>query len=255
MFIAPPRLMWASRACPGEVARQRPLALPGEAARDADGGRRTTGAACPARRGTGSRRRRPGSGAPVRGSRGGRPSRTRRAPRGRQRSCSTPLAKMPHFWRNPAVRTQSPGAVWRHLLRHMGYPAPLRRRALRGVARAAQHRRVGDVERRTADGERDDVIDAQVRGSVGGTPVARAPVAMLTTPGPQHPSAEPLPGSRAVQGVVARSVGLARMLGAATTSAAGDDTADRAQLHPQIVCGVAGTVYSLRVLGLPADSS
>jgi hypothetical protein len=46
------------------------------------------------------------------------------------------------------------------------------------------------------------------------------------------------------------------VLGAATTRAAGDDTTDRAQLHPQIVDGVAGAVYSLAVLrlrGQPAE--
>jgi hypothetical protein len=37
---------------------------------------------------------------------------------------------------------------------------------------------------------------------------------------------------------------------APTARAAGDDTTDRAQLHPQIVCAVAGAVYSLAVLGV-----
>ena len=57
----------------------------------------------------------------------------------------------------------------RHVRRHMGYPAPVGRRTLRRVARAAQHRGVADVERRTASGERDDVIDGQVarRGGRG----------------------------------------------------------------------------------------
>ncbi len=92
--------------------------------------------------------------------------------------------------------------------RHMGYPAPVGRRTLRRVARAAQHRGVGDVERRTASGERDDVIDGQVGGWVGGALVARAPVAVLATPGAEHAGAEPLPGPRAVQGVVPAAVGL-----------------------------------------------
>ena len=43
-------------------AVRRHVAPLGEDANDADGGRRTTGAACPGRRGTGARRRRPGSG-------------------------------------------------------------------------------------------------------------------------------------------------------------------------------------------------
>ena len=88
-----------SRRAPasGAVRRalRRPLAPVGEGATDADGGRRTTGAACPARRGTGARRRRPGSGAAVRGSRGGPWSRTRPAPRGRQHSCITPTGENP----------------------------------------------------------------------------------------------------------------------------------------------------------------
>ncbi len=131
----------------------------------------------------------------------------------------------------------------------MGYPAPCRR-ALRRVARAAQHRRVGDVEWCTASGQRDDVVDVQVRRPVGGALVARAPVAVLAPPGPQHAGAEPLPGAGAVQVVVPAPVGLARVHRAATAGAARQDAADRAQLHPQIVCGVAGVVYSLGVLRL-----
>lgn len=109
---------------------------------------------------------------------------------------------------------------------------------------------VGDVERRTTSGERDDVVDGQVAGRVGWAPVARAPVAVLAAPGTQHPSAEALPRPGAVQGVVPAPVGQAAVLGAATTSAAGDDTAERAQLHPRIVGGLADVVYTPAVLGL-----
>jgi hypothetical protein len=115
--------------------RPRNVAPVGEDAKDADGGRRTTGAACPARRSTGARRHRPGSHAAVRGSRGGPPSRTRPPPRGRRRLCSAPLAITPkttETWEQPRL----PGA---------GSPAcrPLRRPppppALRAlVARAAR---------------------------------------------------------------------------------------------------------------------
>jgi len=94
------------------------------------------------------------------------------------------------------------------------------------------------------------VIDGQVAGPVGRTLVARAPVATLATPGAEHPGAETLPGPRAVEGVVPAAVGLPGVLGAATASAAGDDTTDRAQLHPQIVDGLAGAVYSPAVLRL-----
>ena len=90
----------------------------------------------------------------------------------------------------------------------MGYPAPVGRRTLRRVARAAQHGGVSDVERRTASGERGDVIDGQVGGGVGGTLVARTPVAVLAAPGTKDAGAEALPGPRAVQGVVPAAVGL-----------------------------------------------
>jgi hypothetical protein len=122
-------------------------------------------------------------------------------------------------------------AVGAHRGRHKGYPTPVGRRTLRRVARAAQHGGVADVERRTAGRERHDVIDGQVGGAMGVALVARAPVAALATPDAKHAGAEPLPGRRAVQGVVAAAVGLAGVLGAATTRAAGDDTTDRAQLH------------------------
>jgi hypothetical protein len=75
------------------------------------------------------------------------------------------------------------------------------------------------------------VVDGQVRGSVGGAPVAWAPIAALATPGAQHAGAQALPGPRAVQGVVPAAVRLAGVIGAAATRAAGDDTTDRAQLH------------------------
>jgi hypothetical protein len=140
------------------------------------------------------------------------------------------------------------GAVSAEARPHVCYPAPVRRRTLRRVAGAAQHGGVADGEWRTASGERDDVINGQTGGSVGGAAVARAPVPVLTTPAPQDAGAEPLPGPRAVQGVVPAAVGLSSVLGAAATSAAGDDTTDRAQLHPRMVGGVADAVYSLRVL-------
>jgi hypothetical protein len=136
----------------------------------------------------------------------------------------------------------------------MGYPGPVvGRRALRGVARAAQHGGVADVERGTASGQRDDVIDGQVGGSVGGTSEAWAPVAVLAAPGAEHPGAEPLPGPHAVQGVVAAAVGLPGVLGAAATRAAGYYTADRAQLHPEIVGRAGSAVDTLAVLRLQAS--
>ena len=49
---------------------------------------------------------------------------------------------------------------------------------------------------------------------------------------------------------MAAAVGLAGVLGAAATRAAGEDTTDRAQLHQQIVRGQGGVVYSPAVLRL-----
>jgi hypothetical protein len=94
------------------------------------------------------------------------------------------------------------------------------------------------------------MINGQIGGRVGGALVTRAPVALLATPGAENPGAEALPGSSAVQGVVPAAVGLPRVVGAAATRAAGDDTTDRAQLHPRIVDRVAGAVYPPPVLRL-----
>jgi hypothetical protein len=85
---------------------------------------------------------------------------------------------------------------------------------------------------------------------MGGALVARAPVTVLIAPGAEHAGVESLPGPRAVESVVPAAVGLPGVLDAAATSAAGDDTTDRAQLHPRIVDGLAGGVYSPAVLRL-----
>ena len=142
-----------------------------------------------------------------------------------------PTGENPDNGGNPAVRTQSPGAVSRKARPPRVYPTPVGRRILRRVARPAQHRGVGDVERRTASSQRHDVVDGQVAGSMGWTPVARAPTAVLATPGAQDAGAETLPGPGAVQGVVAAAVGCSGVDRAATTRAAGHNSADRAQLH------------------------
>ena len=60
----------------------------------------------------------------------------------------------------------------------------------------------------------------------------------------------PKPRARAVEGVVPAAVGLAGVLGTAAARAAGDDTTDRAQLHPRIIGGDSGSVYSPAVLRL-----
>ena len=163
-----------------------------------------------------------------------------------------PLAKIRQESRNPAEGTHSRGASLQASARPRGYPAPAGRSALGGVARAAQHRRVRDVEGRTARGERDHVVDGQVRCPVDGAAVARAPVAALAAPGAQHAGAQALPGPRLVQGAVPARAGLPRVRGAAAARAAGDDAADRAQPHPRIVGGKGGAVYSPQVLRLRA---
>lgn len=135
--------------------------------------------------------------------------------------------------RNPAERTHARGAVLQEgRTRVWGPPVGLRR-PLGRVAGTAEHRAVGDVEGRTAGGERDDVIDGQVGGSVGGTLIARAPVPVQASPGAEDAGAEAMPGPGVVQGVVAAAVRLARVLATTATRAAGDDTTDRAQLHQQ----------------------
>jgi hypothetical protein len=94
------------------------------------------------------------------------------------------------------------------------------------------------------------VINGQVGSGMGGALVARAPVAVLATPGAEDAGAESLPGPRAVESVVPAAVGLAGMRRAPAARAARDDTTDRAQLHHRIVGGVGGAVYSLVVLRL-----
>ncbi len=168
----------------------------------------------------------------------------------RARRRSSPAASFVQEQRKSSAHSCSRGLVGAHARAHMGYPAPVARRTLRRVAGAAQHRGVGDVERRTVSGQRDYVVDGEVGGAMGWPPVARAPVPVLTPPGAEHAGAESLPGARAVQSVVPAAVGLPSVVSAATTRAAGDDTTDRAQLHPRIVDGVAGAVYSPAVLPL-----
>ena len=91
--------------------------------------------------------------------------------------------------------------------------------------------------------KRYDVIDGQVGGRMSRASIARAPVAVLTTPDAEHAGAKTLPRPCAVEGVVSAAVRLARVVSAAATRAARDDTTDRAQLHrrhrPRVVPQVA----------------
>ena len=75
------------------------------------------------------------------------------------------------------------------------------------------------------------MIDGQVTRWMCVALIARAPVPLLTTPRPEDARTEPLPGPRAVQGVVTASVGRSCVDSAATTRPAGQNAASRAELH------------------------
>src|SRR5450759_5043016 len=117
---------------------------------------------------------------------------------------------------NPAVRTRREGAVFQERRTRVWGPPVGLSGTLRRVAGAAEDGAVADVEGCAACRERHHVIDRKVVGPMGVALVARAPVPVLATPGPEHSRAQALPGARAVQRVVAAAVRLARMLSAAT---------------------------------------
>jgi hypothetical protein len=80
--------------------------------------------------------------------------------------------------------------------------------------------------------------------------IARAHVAVLADVTGDHPLGQAGPSCIRMDVMVGTEARQAWMLSAAATRAAGDDTTDRAQLHPRIVGGLAGAVYSLGVLRL-----
>jgi hypothetical protein len=119
------------------------------------------------------------------------------------------------------------------------------------------------------------VVDGQVARTMGVALVARTPVPTLATPGAEHAGAEPLPGPRAVQGVVTTAIERPCVDRAATTRLAGQNAASRTELHgsrrvravtdltlvtlertlvdiEMSVIGEGGGVYSPAVLGLGA---
>jgi len=106
-------------------------------------------------------------------------------------------------------------------------------RSVGRVPRSAQHAGVGGVERRATVHERGDVVERQVARRMRrmlGT-IARADVAVLADVARDHPPRQPGPSWIRVDVMVGTDARQARMLGAATAGAAGDHTADRAQLH------------------------
>jgi len=102
------------------------------------------------------------------------------------------------------------------------------------------------------------VIERQVTRRVRrmlGT-IARADVAVLADVARDHPLGQAGPSCIRMDVMVGTDARQARMLAAASGRSAGDDTTDRAQLHPRIVDGVAGGVYSpavLRLRGQPSE--
>ncbi len=75
-------------------------------------------------------------------------------------------------------------------------------------------------------------------------------VAVLADVARDHPLGQAGPSCIRMDVVVGTDARQARMLAAASSRSARDDTADRAELHPQIVDGLAGAVYSPAVLRL-----
>jgi hypothetical protein len=186
--------------------------------------------------------------------------------------------------RNPAVRTRSQGVVFQEGCTRVWVP-PVRpscvheARSVGRVPRPTQHAGVGGIERRAAIDECQDVVERQVTRWMGrmlGT-VARALVAVLADVAADHPLRQASPSRVRMDVVVGTDTRQRRVLAAPTPGAAGDHTADRAELHPRpagdlaarptlvtldctpvdiamSVIGEGGGVYSPAVLHLQASS-
>ena len=85
--------------------------------------------------------------------------------------------------------------------------------------------------------------------------IARADVAVLADVARDHPLGQAGPSCIRMDVMVGTEARQARMLSAASSRSAGDHAADRAELHPRIVDGLAGAVYSPAVLGLRGHPS
>ena len=222
----------------GQGAIRRPGAPVGEGARDADGGRRTTGSACPVRRGT-------ELGAEGRAVARGCEDRAEGHRRGRGHCLEVVSAHTSPHWRKPPKRRQTrPRAHdWeartsRSAGPACGYPrSTLRRvheaRSVGRVPRSAQHAGVGRIERRATIDERHDVVERQVTRRMRrmlGT-IAWADVAVLADVAGDHPLGQASPSRIRVEVMVGTDARQARMLAAASSRSARDDAADRAELH------------------------
>jgi hypothetical protein len=159
--------------------------------------------------------------------------------------------------RNSAACTQSRGAdvqecnarVW---VSPVGPSCVHEARSVGRVPRATQHAGVGGVERRAIIDERQDVVKGEVtrwmRRMLG--TIARADVAVLADMAGDHPPGQASPSCIRMDVMVGTDARQARMLAAASSRSARDDATDRAELHPRIVGGLAGAVYSPAVLRL-----
>jgi hypothetical protein len=129
-------------------------------------------------------------------------------------------------------------------------------RSVGRVPRSAQHAGVGGIERRATVDECGDVVERQVtrwmRRMLG--TIARADVAVLADVAGDHPLGQACPSCIRMDVMVGTDARQASVLGTAAPRAAGDDTTDRAQLHPRIVDGLAGAVHSPGVLRLRGEA-
>jgi hypothetical protein len=143
------------------------------------------------------------------------------------------------FWRSSAASTQREGAdvqerrtrVWGPPVRPSGIDEA---RSVGRVPRATQHPSVGGVERRAAIDERQDVVKGEVtrwmRRMLG--TIARADVAVLADVAGDHPPGQASPSCIRMDVMVGTDARQARMLAAASSRSAGDDTTDGAEFHP-----------------------
>jgi len=143
------------------------------------------------------------------------------------------------FWRNSAACAHLGGAVFQERrTRVWGPPVGPSRvheaRTVGGVPRSAQHAGVGRVEWRATVDERGDVVEHQVARRMRRMldTITRAYVAVLADVAGDHPLGQAGPSCIRMDVMVGTDARQARMLAAASSRSAGDDTADRAELHP-----------------------
>ena len=156
--------------------------------------------------------------------------------------------------RNSAACVHMEGAVFHGCAYGRVYPTPGidQPRAVGRVARATEHASVVRIERRAALDQCQHVVSGQITRRVGRMfgAIAWADPAVLPDVPIDHAPRQAGPARVGVNVMVGADARQAGMLAAASSRSARDDTADRAELHPRIVGGLAGAVYSLAVLRL-----